>query len=466
MGEVNATSSAVALTTALRSGVFSARDLLETYLERIERLDRDRVNAVVTVDADRARHAAAAADDARARGEVLGPLHGLPVTVKDAIATEGMRTTGGAVELAKHVPTEDAPAVARLKTAGAIVFGKTNLPRWCADSQAFNDLFGTTNNPWSAAHVPGGSSGGSAAALAAGLTGAELGTDIGGSVRAPAHCCGVYALKPSYGLVPNLGYVDHVGGGTTRTDINVFGPMARAAGDLDLLLSVLAGPSPEDAIAWRVELPEPRVASLAGLRIATWFHDDACPVDAEYHRLLRGAADTLADAGARVVDAHPPVDFERHINLYMRLIAAAVSPSMPDDVAEQISGSHLAWLRADERRAAVRRTWAEWFRAYDVLLLPAWSTPPFEHDQAGSMLDRVVMVNGEERNHFEISHWLMIVNVTDQPAVTVPIGRTSSSQLPVGMRIVAPYLQDRRAIRVAELAAEVLGGYEVPPGFE
>jgi amidase len=139
---------------------------------------------------------------------------------------------------------------------------------------------------------------------------------------------------------------------------------------------------------------------------------------------------------------------------------------MPDDVAEQISGSHLAWLRADERRAAVRRTWAEWFRAYDVLLLPAWSTPPFEHDQVGSMLDRVVMVNGEERNHFEISYWLMIVNVTDQPAVTVPIGRTASSQLPVGMQIVAPYLQDRRAIRVAELAAEVLGAYEVPPGFE
>jgi amidase len=285
-------------------------------------------------------------------------------------------------------------------------------------------------------------------------------------VRAPAHCCGVYALKPSYGLVPNLGYVDHAGGGATRTDINVFGPMARAAADLDLLLSVLAGPSPKDAIAWRVELPAPGVASLAGLRVATWFDDDACPVDAEYRSLLHGAADTLADAGARVEEAHPPVAFEKMTNLYMRLIAAAVSPSMPDDVAERISGSHLAWLRADERRAAVQRSWAEWFRAYNVLLLPAWSTPPFEHDQVGSMLDHVVMVNGEPRNHFEISQWLMVVNVTDQPAVSVPIGCTSSSQLPVGMQIVAPYLHDRRAIRVAELAGDVLGGYEVPPGFE
>ncbi|TMK64284.1 MAG: amidase, partial [Actinobacteria bacterium] len=195
---------------------------------------RGGVNAVVTLDVDRGGDAAAAADEALAHGEAVGPLHGLPMTIKDAIETEGIRSTGGAVELADHVPTADAPAVARLKAAGAIVFGKTNLPRFSGDSQAFNELFGTTNNPWSFAHVPGGSSGGSAAALAAGLTGAELGTDIGGSVRAPAHCCGVFALKPSYGVVPNLGYLDHVGGGTTRTDINVFGPMARSAQDLEL----------------------------------------------------------------------------------------------------------------------------------------------------------------------------------------------------------------------------------------
>ena len=167
------------------------RELLELYLDRIERLDRGHVNAVVTLDVDRARDAAASADAVLARSDVVGPLHGLPITIKDAIETEGIRSTGGAVELADHVPAADAPAVARLKAAGAIVFGKTNLPRWCGDSQAFNELFGTTNNPWSLAHVPGGSSGGSAAALAAGLTGAELGTDIGGSVRAPAHCCGV-----------------------------------------------------------------------------------------------------------------------------------------------------------------------------------------------------------------------------------------------------------------------------------
>jgi len=464
MTVVSPTSSAGQLTAALRSGQLSARELLDLYLSRIEQLDRGGVNAVVTLDADRARATAAAADEALAGGQVLGPLHGLPITIKDAIETEGIRSTGGAVELADHVPACDAPAVARLKAAGAVVFGKTNLPRWCGDSQAYNELFGTTNNPWSFAHVPGGSSGGSAAALAAGFTGAELGTDIGGSVRAPAHCCGVYALKPSYGVVPNLGYLDHVGGGTTRTDINVFGPMARSAADLELLLSVLAAPSPADTLAWRVELPESELSGLSGLRVAAWFDDEAAPVDTEYRGMLRETADALADAGARVDDARPPLGVKAQMDRYLPLIGAAVSPSFPEDVAAKISGSHLAWLRHDEERAAIRRTWAEWFERYDVLLAPAWCTPAFEHDHEGDMTQRSVLVNGEPRKHLELSYWLMIVNLTNLPAVMVPIGRTAAG-LPVGMQVVAPYLQDRRAIRVGELVSDVLGGYEVPPGY-
>ena len=465
MSGVKATASAVELTAALRSKEISSRELLETYLDRIERLDRDGVNAVVTLDPDRARDAATAADDALARGDPAGSLHGLPVTIKDAIETEGMRSTGGAVELADHVPSADAPAVAQLKSAGAVVFGKTNLPRWCGDAQTRNELFGTTTNPWSAAHVPGGSSGGAAAALAAGFTGAELGTDIGGSVRAPAHCCGVFALKPTYGLVPNLGYLDHVDGGTTRNDLNVFGPMARSAADLDLLLSVLAGPSPDDAVAWRVEVPQSTVTSLTGLRIATWFDDEACPIDSEYRVMLRRAADSLADAGACVEDGHPNVGFREQVDLYTQLVAAAVSPSLSDDVAEQISGTHLAWLRRDERRTALRQRWAEWFEGFDVLLAPALCIPPFEHNQTTDMTKRVLSVNGELRSAFEISHWLMIVNATSHPAVAVPIGRTAAG-LPVGTQIIAPYLQDRRAIRVAQLVSEVVGGYDVPPGFE
>lgn len=465
MSDLRPTATAVELTAALRSGEVSSRELLEVYLDRIDRLDRGRVNAVVTLDAERARAAADAADAALARGDVLGPLHGLPMTIKDAIETEGIRSTGGAVELLEHVPTEDAPAVARLKEAGAIVFGKTNLPRWSGDDQSYNEMFGTTNNPWSLGHIPGGSSGGAAAALAAGFTGAELGTDIGGSVRLPAHCCGVYGIKPSYGVVPNLGYLDHVGGGTTRTDINTFGPMGRSAADLDLLLSVVVGPTPADAPAWRIELPASEVSSLAGLRVATWFEDEACPVDAEYLGLLRAAADALADAGARVEDAHPPTGLGAQMDVFLQLIAAAVSPSHPEEFGELISRSHLAWLRSEEQRAALHREWAQWFTGYDVLLMPVWSTPPFVHDQEGGMIDRVVMVNGEPYDQLHISRWAMGINLTNQPSVVGPIGRTAEG-LPVGVQFVAPYLHDRRAIRVAELAAEVVGGYEVPPGFE
>jgi amidase len=468
MTTAEATSSAADLVAAIRSKEISARELLETYLERIDRLDRvdrDGLNAVVTLDADRALAAAKLADDALARGDDIGPLHGLPMTIKDAIATEGIRSTGGAVELTDYVPAADAPAVARLKAAGAILFGKTNLPRWCGDAYAHNELFGVTHNPWSPAHVPGGSSGGSAAALAAGLTGAELGTDIGGSVRAPAHCCGVYALKPSYGVVPNLGYLDHVDGGTTRTDLNTFGPMARAAGDLDLLVSVLAGPAPEDSLAWRVDLPASEVTSLSGLRVATWLDDETCPVDREYLGLLRGAADAFADAGAKVEAAHPGGTLREPFELYVQLIAAAVSPSMPEEMAERVSGSHLAWLRNDEERAALRAQWAEWFESYDVLLLPAWCMPAFGLGHTGGMIERWLDVNGELRTPFEISQWLMLVNLVHLPSVMAPIGRTAAG-LPVGMQIVAPYLRDRRAIRVAELLGEVAGGYEVPPGFQ
>src|SRR4051812_35648878 len=228
--DVRGTSTATELVAAIKGQEVSSRELLATYLERIDRLNRP-VNAVVTLALERAEAEAAAADEATARGARLGPLHGLPITIKDAIETEGIRSTGGAVELRDYVPSADAPAVTRLKRAGAVVFGKTNLPRWSGDMQAYNEMFGTTNNPWALDRTPGGSSGGAAAAVACGFTSFELGTDIGGSVRMPVHFCGVCSLKPSYGVVPQRGYLDHVGGGTTDPDINVFGPITRDPDD-------------------------------------------------------------------------------------------------------------------------------------------------------------------------------------------------------------------------------------------
>src|SRR3954469_13584292 len=293
--DVRGTSTATELVAAIKGRAVSSRELLATFLDRIERLNGP-VNAVVTLAVERAQAEAAAADKATARGARLGPLHGLPITIKDAIETEGIRSTGGAVELTDHVPAADATAVAKLRAAGAIVFGKTNLPRWSGDLQSYNEIFGTTNNPWDLSRVPGGSSGGAATAVACGFTSFELGTDIGGSVRNPSHCCGVYGLKTSVGVIPQRGYLDHVGGGTTDADINVFGPIARSAKDLELLLDVVAGPVDEDAPAWRIDLPPAAFESAAGMRVGVWFDEDDAPVDREYRALLGAAADRLANA--------------------------------------------------------------------------------------------------------------------------------------------------------------------------
>ena len=248
--------SATRLEAAIRSRELSSWELLTAYQRRVAALN-PRINAIVTLDYPRAQEAAARADEAAARGQWLGPLHGLPFTVKDAIETAGLRSTGGAPELASHVPTTDAPAVSRLSSAGGILFGKTNAPRWSADIQTHNDLFGVTRNPWDLDRTTGGSSGGAAAAVASGMTGFELGTDIGGSIRLPSSFCGVYGHKPSYGIISQRGYLDHAGGGTTDADVNVFGPIARSVEDLELLFGVLAAPDAEDAAAWRLDVPPP-----------------------------------------------------------------------------------------------------------------------------------------------------------------------------------------------------------------
>ena len=235
-------SGAAELADAIRTRKVSSRELLDHYLARIDKINPT-LNAVVTLDTERARKRADDADHALARGESWGPLHGLPITVKDVFETAGIRTTAGAPAFSEHVPTADAIAVARLQAAGAVLIGKTNTPMFAGDGQSYNAIFGTTNNPWDLARSPGGSSGGSAAAIAAGLSALELGSDIGGSIRSPAHCCGVYGHKPTYGIVPLRGHIPPMPGTIAEVDIAVAGPIARSADDLDLALGVLAGPS-------------------------------------------------------------------------------------------------------------------------------------------------------------------------------------------------------------------------------
>ena len=439
----------------------SSRELVDAFLVRIGRLN-PAVNAVVTLDADRARAAAAAADEAQARsnGE-LARLHGLPITVKDAVEVAGFRSTGGAAALSDHVPSVDAPAVARMRQAGAVIMGKTNVPEWSGDIQTFNPLFGTTNNPWDLSRTPGGSSGGPAAAVATGMTSFELGTDIGGSIRTPSSFCGVCGLKPSFGVVSQRGYLDSVGGGTIDADINVFGPIARSVGDLSMLLDVLAGPDDEDAAAWRLALPPARHSSIADYRVGLWLDDPACPVEAGAVERMEEAATALAGAGARVQAARPALDLAQMRALFDQLLLPAISVSFDAEMGQALGGNHRAWLDLTRERAAVRRVWADWFKDYDVLLCPVMPMLPFPHDQADTLTDRWVIINGESRPQVDTLHWAGLIGVAYLPSTVVPVGQLGG--LPVGMQIVGPYLEDRTCLFVGERLTELLGGVPAPP---
>lgn len=451
---------------AIRERRLGSEELLDLFLDRIEQVN-PAVNAVCTLDVHRARLRAHAADEATARGESWGPLHGLPITVKDAIVTAGIRSTGGAEDLRDHVPAVDAPAVASLKAAGAVVFGKTNLPEWSGDWQSFNTMFGTTNNPWALARTPGGSSGGAAAAVATGMTSFELGTDIGGSVRVPSAFCGVFGHKPSFGVIPTLGYLDEPEASdparATESDVNTFGPIARSAEDLRLLLDVLAAPTPERAPAWRLELPETRRHTLQGLRVAAWIDEPAMEIDAVMAGVLHAAVDAAEAAGA-VVDRRrrPDIDVAAAWRMGARLIGAAVSLHGPDGEGML----HRDWLAMHRERQRLRAAWDDVFREVDVVLCPVTLLPAFSHLQDGLWSDRVITVNGQQRRYVDLEAWPAIVGAAYLPSSAVPVGATPEG-LPVGMQVVAPYLHDRQAIAVggllAEACTELGGGFRVPP---
>ncbi|MDH4146682.1 MAG: amidase [Acidimicrobiia bacterium] len=482
--------SATELSALIRRRELGSEELLDHYLGRIERLNGD-LNAVVTFDVERARDTARAADAATAQaatagsGAALGALHGLPITVKDAIATGGLRTTGGATELADFVPDADAPVVSRVKDAGAVVFAKTNLPRWSGDVQAFNPMFGTTNNPWDLTRSPGGSSGGASAAVAAGLTSFEIGTDIGGSVRLPAHFAGVCGHKPSFGIVAQTGYIDHVGAGPGEADVNVVGPLARSVADLELLMGVMAGPTADRSAAWRLELPAPRHQALGDFRVAAWLDDPACPVGSAVGAALDAAVRALAGAGARVDrEARPAVDFDDVRRVGLPLISAATSPGRtaeefaelarvahdPDAEASEAfrmrarasAIHHRDWLLLGEQRQRTRQVWADFFTRFDVLLCPVAVVAAFPHSHEGTVYTRPIDVDGVTRSFADLICWTSLIGYVYLPSTVVPVGWTADG-LPVGIQIVAPYLEDRTALAFATQVERVLGGYRPPP---
>ena len=449
---------------AIRAGEISSRALLEMLIDRVERINPE-LNAIVTMDLESARAQADAADAALEMGDQVGPLHGVPITIKDALQTEGIRSTGGATELREHIPTLDAPVVQAVKDAGAIVFGKTNLPRWSSDIQSYNDMFGTTVNPWNPTRVPGGSSGGAAAAVAAGLTSFEIGTDIGGSIRYPASFCGVFGHKPSWGIVPSSGYIDHPEGGTTEADINVLGPIARSAQDLELLLGVLVrqdGP----LIANLAEPPD----NVRSLRVAAWLDDPFCRVDREVLDVMNMAVDKLEQSGVAVDrDARPDIDPAAASGLGMWLVTAAMVQSSIEETVQGAAVSsansestHRQWLDANAAREAIRGRWADFFENFDAVIMPIGFVPPFEHDHEGNFGTRTLLCNGEVRPYADLVKWTILTGMAYLPATSPPLG-LGRSGLPISFQVVGPYGGDYTTIHLAGHISALCGGYQPPP---
>ncbi len=457
------------IVAALEAGAVSARELLDAHLDRVARLDGP-INSVVTLVPERARAEAAAIDDDRANGRPVGPLAGVPITVKDAIATAGIRSTGGATELRDFVPDVDATVVESVRRAGAVVFGKTNIPRWSGDYQSYNEMFGTTNNPWHLTRTPGGSSGGPAAAVAMGFTGFEIGTDIGGSIRVPSSFCGVYGHKPSFGVIPTFGYLDNPTYHRNVADVNVFGPIARSIDDLELLLGLLAGPDPDDAAGWKLELPPPRARDLGGFRVAAWLDDAFCPVDPCVLDVLEAVVDQLEEAGAQVDhDRRPAIDPSGAMYTGIGLISAACDISdSEEDFAQRLATGrvvpHRAWDVLHRQRNEIRQRWTEFFTDIDILLCPVAPVPAFRHLHTlnGSNWEHGTLDEFGGRPYADLIGWCGLIGSAYLPVTVPPVGFTASG-LPVGIQVVAPYLHDRTALAFARCMSDVVGGYVPPP---
>ena len=447
----------------VRRGEISSTELTAAVLDRIEALN-PAINAITDTDRDGALRSAAAADRATASGRPLGPLHGVPVTVKDALNAEGLHTTWGNPAFADYVADTDASVVDRLKEAGAVVVAKTNVPFMLADfGQTTNDLYGTTNNPWDLGRSPGGSSGGAAAALAAGLTFLDYGTDLVGSVRIPAGFCGVYGLRPSVGTVPSTG-LQPPGPASPPSEmayLSALGPLARSASDLRTALLATAGPDGAAAQAYSWTLAPPRRSRLRDFRVGVVLDDVDAPVTSEVGGTLSDAVDALARAGVSVVAGWPdgidPARVAETFGFHVQLFFAFQQPGGPD------FASLAQVVEQEARRMAARVHWARYFADVDIFLCPTNFTAAFAHDHR-PFADRVIATAGGDRRYDEQAFWVSHAALPGLPAVSAPVGLTAAG-LPVGLQIVGPLFEDDTAITFAELMADVVGGYRRPPGY-
>ena len=450
-------SSTTQLAAAIRAGNVSATEVLEAHLAQIA-THNPALNAVVTMDAEQAHKRAREAGEALARGEIWGPLHGVPFTLKDAHATAGMRTTTGFPPL-DHVPHEDSTVTARLKAAGGILLGKTNVAMLLADYQTTNPIFGRTNNPWNSERTPGGSSGGAAAALAAGMTPFDIGTDLSASIRIPAHFCGVCGLKPTEQRVPLTGLIPGLQTPRSVRIMSCIGPMARTAEDLALLYSIIAGPDGRDTEVQPVPVDEMPNLALKNLRVAFAPTFPGFPVAAEIRTAVEELAKRLSPMCAAVEEATlPQVDFNQELMNAGALIGMMVGAFQPE---EQERPATLAqYLEALDRRDQSILAWEQFFEKWDVLLCPPSMVTAFPHCEPGSPLH----VDGQEVIYWMISAHGTLFNYTGHPAVVLPY-KLDRDGLPIGIQMVGKRWDESRLLAMAKALSEVTGAFQRPPGY-
>jgi amidase len=469
---------ATGMLAALSVKRISAVELLKAALAR-HASTHSVLNAVVAADPERALEQARAIDDMRARGEAPGSLAGLPITVKDTFDVVGLPASSGLAELRRR-QAEDAVVVAHARHAGAVIWGKTNVPVLAGDWQSNNPLYGATNNPWDFGRTCGGSSGGAAAALAARVTPLEIGSDIGGSLRVPASFCGVFSHKPTWGMVTQHGHVPPTPGSWAERDLNVVGPMARSARDLRLLLSVV-----EDGPL----APKAPSAELKETRIGLWLDDRVLLLDPEVRAIVERFAGELAAAGAQVEPVVSPVDTTALLGAYGTLLGAVLSedlppaqlrrferlrgvsrlavkrgaaPLSPPTLAIAYTARFTEWAAADAVRARLKHEVAAVFDRFDVILAPIAPVPAFPHDRRPFEKRRLALSDGREAPYISMLHWIAMATALHLPATAVPAGLTGSG-LPVGAQLIGPQGGDSRTLAIAQAIDENVRGFQPPP---
>ena len=471
------------LASAVRKKKIGCLELLDLYLKRVEAYNPE-LNAIIATDIEGARKRAKAADKAVKAGKKLGPLHGVPMTIKESYDVTGFPTTFGDPAFKDNIPKKNSLVVQRMLDAGVTLFGKTNVPLNLADWQSYNEVYGSTNNPWDLGRTPGGSSGGSGAALAAGLTGIEAGSDIGSSIRNPAHYCGVFGHKPTYGVVS---YKGHQRGGVGLGDITVVGPLARGAEDLEIAMDAIAGPDEIDGRGWKLSLPRPKKTKLRDFKVAVLLSDPNAEVDNSVQGEIQKLADFLAKKKTRVSDkARPAIDTAELNDVFVRLLRAATSGRMTDEMHAQAladakslpasdmsyfaqmqrgnSLSHRTWLQLNEKRHRMRLAWDAFFQDYDLMLCPVAVTAAFPHDQKGLRHLRTIVVNNKKVPVVDQIFWAGYAGLSYLPASAAPIGQTADG-LPIGVQIIGPQYGDYSCIEFAKLLEKEYRSFEPPPAY-